>query len=253
MLAALDRSDFDEMWLFAVDTGDGLLNEDRHGINEFRRSGRGLLVTRDHMDLGCSVCELEGVGAAHHFHTHNIEPLPGAQRDDPFTLNISWPNIHTGANGDFQEVQVEGDIHQVLQDTGPPSGAIRYLPSHPHEGAVDAPPGQSARVIARGRSKVTGRPANLAVAFESMPTGGRAIAQSTFHHFADYNWEPRYGCPSFVAEAPGDAMLRVPAARAAVELYTRNVAWWLGRGDLSPPKDQAGLQQSIKGGEVTRA
>ena len=128
VLSTLDRSDFDEMWLFAVDTGEGLLAQDCRGINEFRRSGRGLLITRDHMDLGCSVCGLEGIGAAHHFHTRNVEPLPGAQRDDPYTLNISWPNIHTGANGDFQEVQVVDDLHPVLRDATSPTGAIRYLP-----------------------------------------------------------------------------------------------------------------------------
>jgi len=228
VLATLDRSDFDEMWLFAVDTGEGLLPEDIRGINAFRGSGRGLLVTRDHMDLGCCVCALDGVGAAHHFHTRNVEPLPGAQRDDPYTLNISWPNIHTGANGDFQEIRVVGEIHPVLQDGASPGGAIRHLPSHPHEGAISAPAGFNARVIAQGRSAVTGRSANLAVAFEATATGGRAIAQSTFHHFADYNWDPRIGCPSFVEEAPGDAMMRVPAARAAVELYARNVASWLG-------------------------
>src|SRR5688572_2697235 len=71
VLSGLDRSDFDELWLFAVDTGNGLKPEESRAISEFRRSGRGLLVTRDHMDLGCSVCGLEGVGAAHLFHTHN--------------------------------------------------------------------------------------------------------------------------------------------------------------------------------------
>ncbi len=152
VLSVLDRSNFDEMWLFAVDIGDGLLPEDIRGINAFRRSGRGLLVTRDHMDLGCCVCELEGVGAAHHFHTHNVETLAGAQRDDPYTLNISWPNLHTGANGDFQKIRVVDDIHPVLQDSASPTQAIRYLPSHPHEGAISAPPGLNARVIAEGTS-----------------------------------------------------------------------------------------------------
>src|ERR1700761_1764926 len=62
VLSTLDRSDFDEMWLFAVDTGSGLTPAERESIAAFRRSGRGLLVTRDHMDLGCSVCTLAGVG-----------------------------------------------------------------------------------------------------------------------------------------------------------------------------------------------
>lgn len=56
MLAKLDRSDFDELWLFAVDVGDALTAEDCAAIAQFRCSGRGQLVTRDHMDLGSSVC-----------------------------------------------------------------------------------------------------------------------------------------------------------------------------------------------------
>jgi hypothetical protein len=54
VLSNLTRSHFDEVWLFAVDTGDGLTVEDCQGINEFRKLGRGLMVTRDHMDLGSS-------------------------------------------------------------------------------------------------------------------------------------------------------------------------------------------------------
>ncbi len=69
VLSALDNSGFDEMWLFAVDVGDGLTPEDCEAITRFRRNGGGLLVTRDHMDLGSSICTLGGVGKAHHFHS----------------------------------------------------------------------------------------------------------------------------------------------------------------------------------------
>src|SRR3954451_5442330 len=65
VLGALDRSAFDEMWLFAVDTGDGLNAEECAAIGRFRKRGGGLMVTRDHMDLGKSVCILGGVGDAH--------------------------------------------------------------------------------------------------------------------------------------------------------------------------------------------
>ena len=55
VLSDLDRSDYDQLWLFAVDTGDGLDPKDCAGISRFRKKGRGMLVTRDHMDLGSSV------------------------------------------------------------------------------------------------------------------------------------------------------------------------------------------------------
>jgi hypothetical protein len=229
VLSRLHRSDFDEMWLFAVDTGDGLSREECQSISEFRRSGRGLLVTRDHMDLGCSVCGLDGVGSAHRFHTQNLDASCPMERDDPYTLDIDWPNFHSGANGDFQQLEVAGDVHPLLADPSSPTGAVRFLPSHPHEGAVCVPANEAARVIAIGRSKVTGRPFNLAVAFEGVDGKGRAIAESSFHHFVDYNWDPRVGCPTFVDEPPGDAMLRDSAALASVHVYVRNLATWLAR------------------------
>jgi hypothetical protein len=233
LLSKLDQSDFDQMWLFAVDTGNGLTPEDCAAISRFRAKGGGLLVTRDHMDLGSSVCTLGGVGEAHYFHTKNLDPDPSKREiDDPYTTHISWPNFHSGANGDYQEIDIAGPIHPVLADPNSPTGAIRYLPAHPHEGAVGAPEGQQARVIATGISKVTGRRFNIAVAFEPGAAGGPAIAQSTFHHFADYNWDSKAGAPSFVDEPPGDGMTRVPQAMADTHRYVRNVALWLARRPL---------------------
>ena len=74
---------------------------------------------------------------------------------------------------------------------------------------------------------MTGRTFNLAVAFEPSADGGPAIAESTFHHFADYNWDPAMGCPSFVSEAPGDALAHSPEAQTDIRGYVRNIALWL--------------------------
>jgi hypothetical protein len=230
VLSALDKSDVDQLWLLAVDTGDGLTPEDCAGISRFRRGGGALLVTRDHMDLGSSICNLGDVGAAHHFHTRNCEPDQGRQCiDNPFSPGISWPNYHSGANGDFQRVWSTGSIHPVMRDRHSTSGVIQYLPAHPHEGTVSAPTGdRSSRVIMEGQSSITGRRFNIAVAFERSERGGRAIAQSTFHHFADYNWDPAAGCPSFVSEPAGRGISSFPEALRSTHQYVRNVALWLG-------------------------
>jgi hypothetical protein len=115
LLSRIDESEFDQLWLFAVDTGNGLSAEDCAAITRFRRAGRGLMVTRDHMDLGSSLCSLGGVGNAHHFHTRNPDPDPARRVcDDPYTTEISWPNFHSGANGDFQQVEIVGPTHPVL-------------------------------------------------------------------------------------------------------------------------------------------
>lgn len=228
LLSTIDRSDFDELWLFAVDTGNGLTEEDCAAISRFRKNGGGLLVTRDHMDLGSSVCTLGGVGKAHYFHSKQPDPdVSRRKRDDPYTTDIDWPNFHSGANGDFQEIEIVGEAHPVLANERSAAVSIRFLPSHPHEGDVGAPKGEDARVIVKGKSKATGVDFNIAVAFEPGEHGGPAIAESTFHHFADYNWDPRSGCPSFVTEKPGDGLQRVPEALADTHRYALNIAAWL--------------------------
>jgi uncharacterized Zn-binding protein involved in type VI secretion len=230
VLSTLASSSFDEVWLFAVDTGNGLTAADCAGISEFRRAGGGLLVARDHMDLGSSICTVGGIGAAHHFHSKNLDPDVSRRTiDDTLTAYISWPNYHSGANGDYQRVQAVGEPHPVLNDPQAPNGVIRFLPAHPHEGSVSAPAvDHSARVILTGDSAVSGKQFNIAVAFEGSERGGRALAHSTFHHFADYNWDPSRGSPSFVSEARGFGMERFPEALRSTKQFVKNAALWLG-------------------------
>jgi hypothetical protein len=103
---------------------------------------------------------------------------------------------------------------------------VERFPAHPHEGAVGVPPGEGrARTVARGRSMATGRSFDLVVAFERTPVTGRAIAESSFHHLADYNWDPGRGAPSFVTEPEGEGM-RDPRARGHPR-YVANAARWL--------------------------
>jgi hypothetical protein len=212
-----------------VDVGNGLTQEDCAGISRFRRRGGGMMVTRDHQDLGSSVCNLGGVGAAHYFHSINPDPDPSHHaNDDPDNPDIEWPNYHSGANGDYQEIQVAGAPHVLLSDPTSRDGVIHYLPAHPHEGAVGPPPDDStARVLAKGHSSVTGREFNLMVAFEPSAAGGPAVAESTFHHFADYNWDINAGAPSFVTDRPGNKLAGFPKALADTRQYVRNLALWL--------------------------
>lgn len=233
VLSRLDQTDFDELWLFAIDTGDGLSVPDCQGITHFRQRGGGIMATRDHQDLGISLCTLGGIGRAHFFHSKH--PEPDAARhvaDDPYTTSISWPNYHSGANGDYQTIAVTSP-HGLMRNTALSTGVIGFFPAHPHEGAVGVPEDEAhAHVIATGLSSVTGRPFNLVVAFESADddhgnTLGRGIAESSFHHFVDYNWDTEMGCPSFLEEPPGDGYKRNPRALEDIKTYVRNAALWL--------------------------
>ncbi len=234
VLKRLDSTDFDELWLFAVDAGDGLTEADCRGITRFRQRGGGILATRDHQDLGSSLCTLGGVGRAHFFHSKHPDPDESRHaRDDQDTKSISWPNYHSGSNGDYQRVTPSETAHELLRGTRSASGLIEYFPAHPHEGGVGVPEGErSARVAATGVSSVTGRPFNLLVVFERADDGhgntlGRAVAESSFHHFVDYNWDTAKGCPSFLEEPPGDQIVREPEKLEDVKTYVRNLALWL--------------------------
>ena len=170
------------------------------------------------------------------FHSQNQDPDESRHCvDDPYTTDISWPNYHSGRNGDYQNITPTQPIHELLQNPNSPTGKIDYFPAHPHEGAVGVPANvKNARVIATGKSLVTNRSFNLAVAFERTENVlGRAIAESSFHHFLDYNWDITKGCPSFVAEVPSDGMKHEPRALEDIKTYVRNVALWLAPPNFS--------------------
>ena len=193
-----------------------------------------MLTTRDHQDLGSSLCTLGGVGAAHFFHTKHQDPDNSRHvRDDQDTTIVSWPNYHSGSNGDYQRISLVEPVHELLLNPANASGMVEYFPAHPHEGDVGVPDGeQHARVIATGTSKVTGRKFNLIVAFERANDEhgnslGRAIAESSFHHLVDYNWDVSLGCPSFLLEPPGNQIRREPEKLGDIKTYVSNVARWL--------------------------
>lgn len=219
VLSSLGHSDYDQLWLFGVDNGEGITAADCAGITAFAQRGGAILSARDHDDCGSSICGLGGVGAAHFFHSRNLNPdLARRERDDPYNRTIDWPNYHSGNNGDYQ--RITGDPHPLLQRAD--GSTIEWFPAHPHEGDVGA-----GQVIASGTSKVTGRPFNLIVALER--DHDRALAHSSFHHFCDYNWDITAGAPSFVEEAPSDEVARSPEKLHDVRTYVQNAVRWLSR------------------------
>ncbi|WP_017653015.1 hypothetical protein [Fortiea contorta] len=236
ILSTLNQSDFDQLWLFALDVGEGLTAKDIAGINAFRQSGGGILTTRDHQDMGCSMCSLIDIGDVHYFNTKNPDPDESRWlRDDPYTTYISWPNYHSGANGDYQQITLIEPVHELFKNLQSASGLIEFFPTHPHEGGIGLPANATnARVIALGKSLITGRNFNLVVALEHYQDAqgnilGRAVANSSFHHLVDYNWDIERGCPSFVDEPPGDGMQKHPQALEDIKIYVYNVALWLGK------------------------
>lgn len=230
VLSHLDELGYDQLWLMAVDVGDGLGAADADAITRFRCGGGGVLTARDHQNLGCCLDRLGSLGLVNEFHDASVDPA--SMCDDRDTPTISWPNYHSGANGDYQPVLTSGPVHELLRTDRTASGSIEWFPAHPHEGLVSATRVRCAEVLAQGRSATTGRRFNLAVVLdgERAPNGqpmGRAVAESTFHHFADYNWHLGFGAPSFVSEPPGGQIAADPYRLAVFKDYVRNLADWL--------------------------
>ena len=229
VLSRLDELGYDQLWLMAVDAGDGLTDAEARAIIRFRESGGGVLTARDHQDLGSCLLALGSLGEVNHFHERN--PGPGVERDDQDTPAISWPNFHSGANGDYQPMFADDPVHDLLRTTRTAAGRIEWFPAHPHEGAVSACV-PHAKVLAQGRSAASGRRFNLVVALDGEIAAdgkpmGRAVAESTFHHFANYNWDLDCGAPSFVSEPAGSEIKTDPTRLVVFMDYIRNLAAWL--------------------------
>jgi len=226
-LAELAEGAYDQLWLIATDVTGALTAFDVEHISRFRTQGGGTLLSRDHQDLGACITRLGALGATQYFHTANPDPDESHRcPDDRETPSISWPNFHSGRNGDLQSVSPVEPVHPLMRRASGES--LRFLPAHPHEGSVGVPQTLEAvaRVVARGRSLTTGARFNLCVAIEE-PGMGRAVSDASFHHFCDYNWDPRRGAPTFVTEPQGDGVLQSPESLDDTHRYVENIAAWL--------------------------
>jgi hypothetical protein len=147
------------------------------------------------------------------------------------SMSTHWANGSRNTLGGYQRILPIDPSHELLQRPGV-SVLLEFFPEHPHEGSVAVPADDpSARVVAWGTSRTTGRRINLVIAFEhsvdaSEKRLGRGIAESSFHHFADYHWDTSRGAPSFVTEPEGDGMKAEPRAQEDISRYVRNIASW---------------------------
>jgi hypothetical protein len=206
VLPNLPESAFEQLWLIAADTGNGLAPADVRGILRFRERGGGVLTARGEKNRGASLLNLGAIGTVNNFHTYNRERGRRTAR-------------HSGKTGDYQRIEPAQPVHELLHTEKSPSGVVQFFPAHPHEGALSVPDNMPyARVIATSAPNHN-RAFNLAVAVENEPTGnghpcGRAIAISSLHHLSDANW---------VKLEQRDEPERFDAFKD----YLRNIARWL--------------------------
>lgn len=193
VLCSLDTSDFDELWLFAADRGNGLAPGDVRGILRFRERGGGMFTSRDRENVGVSLLNLGSVGLVNHFRTYNRQLRRRGLRA---TLH------RTSVEDGYQRIVPLEPVHELLRTQRSPSGVIEYFPAHPHEAAISVPPyAPFARVIAVSENGVTGGGVNVAIAIDNERAHdgrpcGRAVATSCLHQFADGRWNGHAGGPS---------------------------------------------------------
>lgn len=207
LLPQLPDSDFEQLWLIAGDTGNGLAPADVRGILRFRERGGGVLTAREDKNRGVSLLNLGAIGSVNNFHTYNRARGPRPAR-------------HAAKKSGYQRIVPMPPVHELLHTEKSPSGVVEFFPAHPHEGALSIPDNMPyARAIAAPADAGQARTFALAVAIENEPTGnghpcGRAIAISSFQHLADSNWEP------LQSREDADRL-------AAFQDYIRNIARWL--------------------------
>lgn len=183
VLSALDESDYDQLWLLAVDRANGLAPQDVRGILRFHDKGRSVLTARDHENRGASILNLGVLGAVNNFSKYNRE------RERRRFVRDSGPA------GAYHRIVPMEPVHEVLRSRRAPAGVVEYFPANPHEGALSIPAElPHARVIATGLSRESGREFNLAVAIDRQGSSnghasGRAMALSSFHQLTDSNWD----------------------------------------------------------------
>jgi hypothetical protein len=207
VLASLDSSAFDELWLFAADSGNGLAPADVRGILRFRERGGGIFTSRDNENVGASLLNLGSVGLVNHFRSYNRQLRP--RRRHAF-------RYRAGTQEPYQRIVPLEPVHELLRSRHSQSGVIEYFLASEHEAAISVPPYTPfARVIAVSSNGAAEAAANVAIAIDNERcydgrACGRAVATSCLHQFADEQWNGN-----------GDA------ASEDFKEFARNIARWL--------------------------
>jgi hypothetical protein len=90
VILGLSRTQYDEVWVLAVDGGTALTPAECEAVNGFQRSGGGVLTARDHCNMGLWLRSIKGAGSAHFFNDPSCCEPDSARRvrDDRETASI---------------------------------------------------------------------------------------------------------------------------------------------------------------------
>src|SRR6202165_690987 len=132
-LLQLANGAYDQLWLIGTEETGALTSGDVENVAQFSRRGGGILLTRDHQDLGACLTRLGALGTTQYFQTANPDPDESHRCCDDFeTPSISWPNYHSGANGDLQRLDSISTTPALLMTTA--GRALRRPAPPPRDG-----------------------------------------------------------------------------------------------------------------------
>ena len=268
---AVTPANYDQIWLFAFSTT-ALSGPEQSTIAQFMKSGGGVFATGDHETIGAGMgANLPRVRSMRNWATipmvnpnrHDTVVDPGADNVKQFQDQADaipqriYPVFFS--NGGADNVASSWSVHPVLRHA---SGAVNYLPDHPHESEClapspvagsfagveewPAPVGGGARIAAQvaavsisaGRfitdtlkPPVKPRCFGAISAYDGDGASvGRIICDATWHHFVNINLN---GAGAGLDPTTGLARTGLYAGGVAtpeylkIQRYYRNTVRWL--------------------------
>lgn len=254
---SVQLNDYDQVWLFGILSGVGLLQDELDQVNDYMNQGGGLFATGDHGSLGSALCgNIPRVKDMRYWTdlpldiTDQSAAMSGAFRNDTNRPNTGSISLFFDNQADnipqviAPRIFSGGLPHPLLSisTTLKPSGIIDVMPDHPHEGECKHERvfnvggiSVSSQVIATsyvlGGSTTNGgvpggKTPTVAHCFPSIAVWdgrlanvGRIVVDSTWHHFVNINLNGEG--TRYTGLENSDYM--------AVKQYFMNIAVWMSK------------------------
>jgi len=220
---SVNLNDFDQIWLFGINSGGGITTSEKNAIATYMNGGGGLFATGDHGSLGNAMCgDIIRVKDMRHWNDTpnslndtNEVSMTGRRRND---TNAPHPGNASATTFDHQSDNVPQRIgvkkfgagflpHPLLSISTSirPSGIIDIMPDHPHEGecarettftvnSVAIPTQIISTSFVPGGNTSGGKDSTDPHCFPSISVWdgraanvGRIVSDSTWHHFVNIN------------------------------------------------------------------
>lgn len=248
-------NNFDQVWLFGINSGASLSNAEVNKIDAYMNGGGGLFATGDHGSLGSALCsQIPRVADMRYWTDFGAGEvsMSGDRRNDtnrPGVGQTTSSQFNNQSDNIPQNIAVRtfgsGMPHPLLSisTSKRASGIIDIMPDHPHEGeckpekiftvknpVTGQPQNISSQIIATsfvlGGSFAGGKQPTQPHCFPSISVFdgrvanvGRIAIDSTWHHFININ----------LIATPGNGTGLTNGDFDVVQQYYMNISKWITR------------------------